>query len=132
MTIVHCSMLEGSRKGNSVGYDLKSWTRSSDSDRDSEGDTIVHASTLRVVVSTKVDAFNKLISEGSVLDQRMFLSSKYLVTQEPNGMATIFYKPAKAGFMRSLPVDKSPCSSGFAHRVFFLHVKSTVVYGQNG
>jgi len=30
MTEVHRSRHEGSRKGNSLGYDMKSWTRSSD------------------------------------------------------------------------------------------------------
>jgi len=55
---------------------------------------------------------------------------KYPVTWEPKGMATVLYKPAKAGCMRLLAVDKSPCSSRFAHRVVFLHVKSTVASGQ--
>ena len=45
-------------------------------------------------------------------------------------MATVLYEPAKAGCMRLLAVDKSPCSSRFAHKVFFLHVKSTVASGQ--
>ena len=55
---------------------------------------------------------------------------KYPVTREPKGMATVLYEPAMAGCMRLLAVDKSPCSSRFAHRVFFLHVKSTVASGQ--
>jgi len=43
---------------------------------------------------------------------------------------TVLYEPAKAGCMRLLAVDKSPCSSRIAHRVFFLLVKSTVASGQ--
>jgi len=44
-------------------------------------------------------------------------------------MATVFYEPAKAGCMSLLAVDKSPCLSRFAHRLFFLHVMSTVASG---
>jgi len=40
-------------------------------------------------------------------------------------MATVLYEPAKAGCMRSLAIDLSR----FVHKVFFLHVKSTVASG---
>jgi len=84
------------------------------------------------MVDTNVDAFNKTISGGSVLDpvSKGCSRGKYLVTREPKVMTTALYEPAKAGCMRSLAVDNSPCSSRFAHRVFFLHVKSTVASGQ--
>ena len=84
------------------------------------------------MVDTNVDAFNKTISGGSVLDQvgKRCSRGKCLVTQEPKDMTTALYKPAKAGCMRLMAVDKSKYLSRFAQRVFFLHVKSTAASGQ--
>ena len=52
------------------------------------------------------------------------------VTREPKRIAKVLYEPARAGCMRLLVFDKSSCSSRFAQRVIFLHVKSTVASGQ--
>jgi len=55
---------------------------------------------------------------------------KYPVTWEPKGVATVLYEPAKAGCIRLLAAENLQCSTRFAHRVCFLHVKSTVASGQ--
>ena len=83
------------------------------------------------MVGTKVYPFNKRSLKDPFLTKGCS-RGKYHVTRDPKGMATVLYdEPAKAGCMRSLAVDNSPCSSRLAHRVFFLYVKSTVASGQN-
>jgi len=67
------------------------------------------------VIGTKVDAFNKTISEGSVLDQRMFEVN--ILSHESQKIRQQFCMSLQR---QVVAVDKSPCSSRFAHREFFL------------